>query len=84
MPTLYVKTGCPFCIMVQSKIEDMGLEVNELNIADDTNGEDLIELGGKRQVPFLVDEKNDVKMYESSDIIDYLEKTYGNTEQTTE
>ncbi len=33
---------------------------------------ELIEKGGKQQVPFLVDTDKGVSMYESSDIIDYI------------
>lgn len=40
----------------------------------------LEKLGGKQQVPFLVDTddpKNPVMMYESDDIIAHLEKRFG-------
>ena len=36
--------------------------------------DELMEKGGKRQVPFLVDEENGVSMYESDDICRYLEE----------
>jgi glutathione S-transferase len=39
--------------------------------------EQLIELGGTAQVPFLVDPNTGEQMYESADIADYLEETYG-------
>lgn len=77
MITLYVKTGCPFCIAVQSKIAELDIEVNELNIADEGVAEALVEKGGKRQVPYLVDDSSDVSMYESGDIIEYLSKLKG-------
>lgn len=38
------------------------------------------ELGGKTQLPFLVDPNTGVAMYESSDIVDYLFETYGSCE----
>jgi len=34
-------------------------------------------MGGKEQFPFLVDPNEDVKMYESDQIVKYLFKTYG-------
>ena len=37
----------------------------------------LVKLGGKAQVPFLVDTDRDVRMYESDDIIQYLNEHYG-------
>lgn len=36
----------------------------------------LVELGGKQQVPFLVDPERGVSMYESLDIIAYVEEHY--------
>ena len=34
-------------------------------------------MDGKLQFPYLVDPNTDTKMFESKDIIDYLENTYG-------
>ncbi len=39
---------------------------------DETALAELLEKGGKQQVPFLVDTDKGVSMYESSDIIDYI------------
>jgi glutaredoxin 2 len=36
----------------------------------------LLKLGGKEQVPFMVDTDKGVMMYESEDIIEYLKKNY--------
>lgn len=78
MITMYVKTGCPYCAMALAKVDDLGLEINELNIADPGVLDELMEKGGKRQVPYLVDESTGTTMYESADIVDYLEKQYNN------
>lgn len=77
MLTLYVKTGCPYCAAVLHKVEELGLSVEEKNIADEGVVEELIERGGKRMVPFLVDSQRNVEMYESDDIAQYLEDYYG-------
>ena len=37
----------------------------------------VLKLGGKLQFPFLVDPNNDVKMYESAKIVEYLWSEYG-------
>jgi len=37
---------------------------------------EVLEIGGKRQVPFLVDESANISMYESEEIIDYLKQKY--------
>jgi|SRR3989344_664497 len=79
MLTLYVKTGCPFCAAVLRKVEELGLAIEEKNIADDTVATELIARGGKRQVPYLVDSERATEMYESGDIVDYLDTHYGNS-----
>lgn len=76
MLTLYVKTGCPYCALVLDVVEELGLQVEQKNIADDTVAEELIARGGKRQVPYLIDSEKNIEMYESGDIAEYLHKTY--------
>lgn len=77
MRTLYVLTGCPYCAKVLRAGEELGIEFTLKNVGDPGVTEELIERGGKRQMPYLVDEETGVEMYESDDIIDYLTKTYG-------
>lgn len=53
--------------------ENLGIEFDLKDISEsDEIANELIEKGGKRQVPYLVDTKNGVEMYESNDIIDHL------------
>ena len=47
------------------------LELKDISESEEALSE-LMQKGGKRQVPFLVDNEAGVSMYESSDIIDYL------------
>jgi glutathione S-transferase len=57
---------------VRSAFAGMELKYEEINAERGTPGsEELVRLGGKQQVPFLVDEEAGVNMYESSDIIAY-------------
>lgn len=91
MLKLYVKTGCPYCAAVIRKLNELGIEYKELNIADPEIAKELLEHGGKRQVPYLDDEDpcenakhhtpclvdDGVEMYESADIVEYLGKNYG-------
>ncbi len=77
MITLYVKTGCPFCGKVLRKVEELGIEIDEQNIADEHVADALLAHGGKRQVPYLIDPECDVAMYESDAIVEYLEKRFG-------
>ena len=76
MLTLYVKTGCGYCGMVHETGKRLGLAFVEKNIADPEVTRELVARGGKRQVPYLVDDEKGVEMYESRDISDYLEKNY--------
>ena len=69
---LYTKTGCPFCNKVFDAARELGISFDERNIADEKNLKELMEKGGKRQVPFLVDTDTDVSMYESDDIVQYF------------
>jgi glutathione S-transferase len=80
MLTLYALPTCPFCARVRMALNNMGLSFTELNIQEGENEKKLIELGGKRQVPYLIDDEKNVAMYESEDIVNYLETEYGNKE----
>jgi len=77
MLTLYVKTGCPYCALVLHELAELELPFEEKNIADDAVAAELIERGGKRQVPYLIDDVHSIEMYESADIATYLATTYG-------
>ncbi len=79
MLTLYVKTGCPFCIKVLNTGKELGIVFEEKNIADDLGAAELIARGGKRQVPYLVDTERNIEMYESGDINAYLRENYAHT-----
>lgn len=76
MIKLYTRTGCPFCIKTLQVINDLGVDYQELEISNEDNLKSLLELGGKQQVPFLVDEEKNISMYESGDIIEYLNQNY--------
>lgn len=69
---LYTKTSCPYCERVKSAFAERKVSFEERNIALEKNLAELIERGGKRQVPFLVDESKGVSMYETADIIKYI------------
>jgi len=77
MLTLYVKTGCPYCAKVLTVGEELKLSFDEKNIADPAVAAELIEKGGKRQVPYLIDSDANVEMYESDDIVAYLHENFG-------
>ena len=74
MYTLFFKPTCPFCQKVLSYAEKHDVTFTLKNIQEPEVAEELVHLGGKKQVPFLVDEEGGMKLYESDDIIAYLEK----------
>ncbi|GGI85045.1 hypothetical protein GCM10007978_23480 [Shewanella hanedai] len=77
---LYYFNTCPYCIKVLLSIKMMGLEFEHKNIhSSEIYKDELIEGGGKKQVPCLRIEENDSVrwLYESSDIIDYLQQRKG-------
>ena len=74
MLTLYVKTGCPYCAKVLAKLKELGTPFEEKNISDPDVAKELIDKGGKKQVPFLSDHEREISIYESEDIVKYLEE----------
>lgn len=75
MIQLYMREGCPFCNKVVAAALGLGLvEDKDFRLVDAAPGtpgrDEVLRLGGKAMVPFLVDGK--IAMYESDDIINYL------------
>jgi glutaredoxin 3 len=78
MLELYQKEGCPYCQKVRAKMTELDLDYICRNVRDGDSKKAalLTKLGGEVQVPFLIDTDNNVAMYESDDIVKYLEKNY--------
>ncbi|RQG98170.1 glutaredoxin family protein [Natrarchaeobius oligotrophus] len=76
--TMYELPGCPYCAKVRSKLDELDLEYDVIEVprSHDERTE-VEEVSGQTGVPVITDETNDVVgMYESADIVDYLEETY--------
>jgi len=74
---LYCYDECPFCLNVLSFLNENNLldHVTLKNTLLHANYKsELIEKGGKPQVPCLIENGNKV-LYESQDIINYLKST---------
>lgn len=69
---LFVLETCSYCKKVMAFMDEKGVKYNKIDITNKTSEEALIKMGGKRQVPFLVDTDRNIQMYESNDIIEYL------------
>ena len=69
---LFELERCPYCQKVMKYMDENDIEYVKHDIDNKQEEETLIRLGGKRQVPFLFNQKSGLKMYESADIIEYL------------
>ncbi len=80
MLELYQTDHCGYCVKVHVVLQELGLDYVAHDASYGTQErERLVQIGGKAQVPFLVDNRNPEKpvmMYESDDIIRYLREKY--------
>ena len=72
MIDLYVMETCPFCRRVMDFLDQTHIEYNKKDVSNSENHQRLMEIGGKVQVPFMVEDN--ISMYESNDIVEYLKK----------
>lgn len=81
---LYEFEGSPFCRRVREVMTVLNLdyEVYPCPKGGQRYRQEMKQLGGKKQFPFLVDENTGDQLYESQDIIHYLFKHYGRTGTT--
>lgn len=71
--TLYHMSTCMFCVKVRNFMKEHCIEIEMKDVGEDSEAYDeLMRIGGKTQVPCLV--INGKSLYESLDIIDWLEK----------
>lgn len=79
MLELYANPSCPYCLKVMGKMTELNLDFifrsHKYENAKESWG---FKIGGKTQVPLLVDQSRNIVMYESEDIINYLEDNYSN------
>jgi len=77
---LYQFTACPFCIKTRRAIHKLGLNIEKRDAMNNAQARaDLEQQGGKIKVPCLrISEpgKDDIWMYESGDIIAYLQQRF--------
>jgi len=75
---LYNFEASPYCRKVREALIELDLPCEVRNVAKrSARRPELVERGGKMQVPYLVDPNTDTAMYESDDIVRYLDSTYG-------
>lgn len=70
---LFVGSFCPHCRKVENFLDENDIKIDIVNINKDRDAMmELIQKGGKRQVPCLFHDGE--YMYESNDIIEFLQK----------
>lgn len=76
--TLYRLHACPYCERVVRKLEADGLDFQSRYVTPVHSTRDVVALvSGSRTVPVLVDQSTGVTMSESGNIVDYLDRMYG-------
>jgi glutaredoxin len=75
---LYQFYACPFCIKTRRAIKRLNLPIETRNAQSDQYRAELLAGGGEVKVPCLkIESEEGVQwMYESTDIIQYLEKRF--------
>ena len=81
MLDLYILESCPYCKKVMDYCKTNSIKFHKFDIINKDNLEKLTLLGGKEQVPFLYNEETQEKLYESEEIINYLEKILKNNKK---
>jgi len=75
---LYDFEGCPYCRKVREVLSELDLDYFAHPVAKGSpRRRQLKEEGGKIQAPYLIDPNTGTRLYESLEIIDYLNETYG-------
>lgn len=76
MIELFMMEFCGYCKKVMAYLDEHNIPYKTIDISEKANEEELIRIGGRRQVPFIIDRENKVEMYESNDILEYLREAY--------
>ena len=72
MIELFMLDYCGYCKKVIAFLDEHNIPYKKIDISEKANEEALIRIGGKRQVPFIIDREHGIEMYESNDINEYL------------
>ncbi len=79
---LYDFEACPYCRKVREVLSELDLDYRARPVAQGSaRRAELVRRGGKMQAPYLVDPNTATELYESDDIIRYLNATYGEGER---
>ncbi|MFC4357014.1 glutaredoxin family protein [Halobium salinum] len=83
--TLYRLQACPFCERVVRKLQEYDLDYRSRFVEPMHADRNVVKrISGKRTVPAIVDDDTGMTMSESANIVEYLEKTYGEDRASTD
>jgi len=78
----YRLQACPFCERVVRRLQEYGIDYESRFVEPLHSERDAVKrLTGKRTVPAIVDDTEGVTMSESANIVDYLDRTYGDADE---
>lgn len=73
---LYSLDGCPYCQRVHDALDDHGIDYDTKWVEGlHSKRNEVKRVSGQRAVPVLIDEERGVTMPESSNILEYVERT---------
>ncbi len=76
--TLYRLQACPFCERVVRRLDDLDLDYRSVFVEPMHSERNVVKrAAGVRTVPVIVDDRTGVTMAESANVVDYLDRTYG-------
>lgn len=75
---LYNMEGSPFCRLVREALCELEVPYVQRNVGrGSSHRAAFVARAGKQMVPYLVDPNTGAAMFESADIVAYLDRTYG-------
>ena len=76
--TFYRLQACPYCERVTRKLDEYDLEYRSRFIEPMHSDRDVVKrVSGVRTVPVIEDANTGVTMAESANVVEYLDRTYG-------
>jgi glutathione S-transferase len=70
--------GSPFCRLVREALCELEVPYVQRNVGrGSSHRAAFVARAGKQMVPYLVDPNTGAAMFESADIVAYLDRTYG-------
>ena len=74
MIRLFMLDTCGYCRRVIEYLDENNIPYEKIDISEKENEEALVRIGGKRQVPFIIDTDKNIEMCESDDILEYRKR----------